>query len=131
MIPQKLTDQIYLLDSQIPPTSVTGHYKLKVEGLYDGVQGGVAFVNETNLIFSNRSMTIFIQTDKPIYKQGDQGRVFCDFFYMYIAVRPFCFLPVLLYGIPWVQYFAILNSRILICVPCVRSLISVYFYSQF
>lgn len=56
---------------RIPPTSVTGHYKLKVEGLYDGVLGGVAFVNETNLAFSNRSMTIFIQTDKPIYKQGE------------------------------------------------------------
>lgn len=59
---------------RIPPTSVTGHYKLKVEGLYHGVLGGIAFINETNLVFSNRSMTIFVQTDKPIYKQGENGK---------------------------------------------------------
>uniref|UniRef100_A0A8D8R0S6 CD109 antigen n=1 Tax=Cacopsylla melanoneura TaxID=428564 RepID=A0A8D8R0S6_9HEMI len=56
---------------RIPPTSVPGDYKLRVEGLYDGVLGGIAFLNETNLVFSQRSMTIFIQTDKPIYKQGE------------------------------------------------------------
>ena len=58
---------------QIPTTSVKGHYKLRVEGLYAGIAGGVAFANETDLEFSQRSMTIFIQTNKPIYKQGEQG----------------------------------------------------------
>jgi hypothetical protein len=47
---------------------------LRVEGLYDGVLGGVAFLNETSLIFSQRSMTIFIQTDKPIYKQSETSK---------------------------------------------------------
>jgi hypothetical protein len=58
---------------QIPTTSVTGAYKLRVEGSYDRLMGGMAFVNETYLTFSQRSMTIFIQTDKPVYMQGETG----------------------------------------------------------
>lgn len=58
---------------KVPPTSVPGDYKLRVEGLYDGVLGGVAFVNETKVIFSQRSMTIFVQTDRPVYMQGQTG----------------------------------------------------------
>lgn len=50
-----------------------GEYKLRVEGLYDGVLGGIAFVNETKVVFSQRSMTIFIQTDRPVYMQGQTG----------------------------------------------------------
>ncbi|XP_063238725.1 CD109 antigen-like [Bacillus rossius redtenbacheri] len=56
---------------RVPPTSVSGTYKLRVEGTYDGSMGGVAFVNETVIAFSQRSMTIFVQTDKPVYKQGE------------------------------------------------------------
>ncbi|XP_075216528.1 macroglobulin complement-related [Lycorma delicatula] len=59
---------------KIPPTSVPGDYRLRVEGFYDGVFGGTAFVNETRLTFSQRSMTIFIQTDKPIYMQSQEVR---------------------------------------------------------
>lgn len=58
---------------QIPATSVKGRYRLKVEGLYDRISGGIAFLNETDLTFSQRSMTVFIQTDKPIYMQGEKG----------------------------------------------------------
>ena len=56
-----------------------GDYKLRVEGLYDGVLGGIAFVNETKVIFSQRSMTIFIQTDRPVYMQQQTGmpKSFC------------------------------------------------------
>mgnify|MGYP005984084509 FL=1 len=61
---------------RVPPTSVPGDYKLRVEGLYDDVLGVVYFVNETNLIFSQRSMTIFIQLDKPVYMQGEKGELF-------------------------------------------------------
>ncbi|XP_022908255.2 CD109 antigen [Onthophagus taurus] len=59
---------------QVPFTSAQGRYKLRVEGLYDNVLGGTAFVNETNLVFSQRSLTIFIQMDKPIYKQSETIR---------------------------------------------------------
>lgn len=53
---------------------------MKVEGLYDKISGGIAFINETDLTFSQRSMTVFIQTDKPIYMQGEIG-VFLYFSY--------------------------------------------------
>lgn len=59
---------------QVPTTSVQGRYKLRVEGNVNGVLGGTAFVNETVLEFSQRSMTIFVQTDKPLYMQGQIGK---------------------------------------------------------
>lgn len=59
---------------RIPTTSVPGDYKLRVEGLYNSISGGIAFVNETKLTFSQRSMTVFIQTDKPVYMQGETIR---------------------------------------------------------
>ncbi|XP_053673815.1 CD109 antigen [Anopheles nili] len=59
---------------RVPPTSVFGEYKLRVEGSYDKNFGGYVFVNETKLIFSQRSMTIFVQTDKPVYMQGETVR---------------------------------------------------------
>ncbi|XP_014295183.1 CD109 antigen [Microplitis demolitor] len=59
---------------QIPPTLVSGDFKLRVEGLYNGLTGGQAFLNETKLVFSQRAMTIFIQMDKPVYMQGQTVR---------------------------------------------------------
>lgn len=56
---------------RVPPTTVSGEYKLRVEGKYEKAFGGIAFLNETKLTFSQRSMTIFVQTNKPVYKQGD------------------------------------------------------------
>ncbi|XP_022254489.1 CD109 antigen-like isoform X3 [Limulus polyphemus] len=54
---------------KVPSTSLPGQYKLRIEGNMNGVLGGTAFVNETLLEFSQRSMTIFVQTDSPIYRQ--------------------------------------------------------------
>ncbi|CAG5055794.1 unnamed protein product [Parnassius apollo] len=60
-----------ILNMRMPFTTAPGDYKLRVEGLYlDDPFGGRAFVNETQLTFSSRFMTIFIQLDKPVYKQG-------------------------------------------------------------
>nr|XP_023020660.1 CD109 antigen [Leptinotarsa decemlineata] len=59
---------------RVPSTSAPGEYKLRVEGLYDDVLGGAQFINETKLIFSQRSMTIFVQLDKPVYMQGETVR---------------------------------------------------------
>nr|CAD7430447.1 unnamed protein product [Timema monikensis] len=63
------------LSLRIPSTSVPGVYKLRVEGTYDDESlGGSAFVNESIITFSQRSMTIFVQTDKPVYMQGQTVR---------------------------------------------------------
>lgn len=59
---------------RMPPTSVRGDYNLRVEGIYNNLKGGQAFLNETKLIFSQRSMTIFIQLDKPVYMQSETIR---------------------------------------------------------
>ncbi|XP_055682834.1 CD109 antigen [Lutzomyia longipalpis] len=59
---------------RVPTTSVIGEYKLRVEGLYNAVVGGIAFLNETKVTFSQRSMTIFVQTDKPVYMQSETVR---------------------------------------------------------
>lgn len=59
---------------RMPPTSVGGDYNLRIEGMYNNLRGGQAFLNETKLIFSQRSMTIFIQLDKPVYMQGETIR---------------------------------------------------------
>lgn len=63
-----------ILMLRMPTTSVPGNYRLRVEGNYNTLTGGQAFVNETQLTFSQRSMTIFIQTDKPVYMQGQTIR---------------------------------------------------------
>lgn len=55
---------------RVPPTSVEGEYKLRVQGNFNSLTGGRAFYNETKLTFSQRSMSIFIQMDKPVYMQG-------------------------------------------------------------
>lgn len=52
----------------VPPQALEGIYKLKIEGRTDTDE--VVFSNETMLEFSQRSITIYVQTDKPIYKQG-------------------------------------------------------------
>lgn len=65
------------LSLRVPSTSLPGHYRLRVEGNLNGVLGGTAFLNETALEFSQRSMTIFITTDKPVYMQGQIVRFRC------------------------------------------------------
>jgi len=61
---------------RVPPTSVKGDYRLRVEGILDDMLGGIFFQNDTQLAFNPRSMTIFIQTDKPVYIQGQTGKIF-------------------------------------------------------
>ncbi|KAF7989441.1 hypothetical protein HCN44_008115 [Aphidius gifuensis] len=59
---------------RMPATAINDNYKLRVQGLYNDLTGGQAFYNETDLVFSQRSMTIFIQLDKPVYMQGQTVR---------------------------------------------------------
>ncbi|KAJ6219290.1 hypothetical protein RDWZM_005102 [Blomia tropicalis] len=55
---------------RVPSNALPGSYKLWVEGNVNEFLGGNVFYNETKLNFEQRSMTIFISTDKPVYQQG-------------------------------------------------------------
>lgn len=61
-----------------------GNYSLKVEGSAT-VQGfsGNLFENETDIYFSQKQLSVFIQTNKPIYKQGQTGVLPCAVIYRY------------------------------------------------
>ncbi|XP_071088366.1 CD109 antigen-like isoform X1 [Haliotis cracherodii] len=50
---------------KVPKDLKSGSYKLKVTG-----SGGLTFSNETTLSYNHKSMSIFIQTDKAMYKPG-------------------------------------------------------------
>lgn len=52
---------------QVPHNAVPGSYKLKVEGNFEGDIGGSGFRNETDLHFSERFLTILIQTNQLVY----------------------------------------------------------------
>lgn len=58
---------------RVPTQALDGVYKLKIEGRTDTDE--VVFANETTLEFSRKSITIFIQTDKPIYRQGQVVKI--------------------------------------------------------
>lgn len=45
-----------------------GSYKLAVHGTH-----GLKFANETDLNYESKSVSIFIQTDKAMYKPGQTG----------------------------------------------------------
>ncbi|KAL3880815.1 hypothetical protein ACJMK2_033022, partial [Sinanodonta woodiana] len=53
------------LSIMVPSGLHSGAYKLTVQG-----SGGVTFYNETDLEFVSKSMSLFIQTDKAMYKPG-------------------------------------------------------------
>lgn len=59
---------------RVPSNALPGSYKLWVEGNVNEFLGGNAFHNETYLNFEQRSMTIFISTDRPVYMQGQVVR---------------------------------------------------------
>ncbi|XP_071088381.1 CD109 antigen-like isoform X2 [Haliotis cracherodii] len=51
---------------KVPKDLNSGSYKLKVTG-----SGGLTFSNEITLTYNHKSMSIFIQTDKAMYKPGE------------------------------------------------------------
>lgn len=55
--------------SQVPDSLHPGSYKLKVQGTGHGLH----FTNETDLAFESKSISVFIQTDKAMYKPGQTG----------------------------------------------------------
>ncbi|KAK7473605.1 hypothetical protein BaRGS_00035152 [Batillaria attramentaria] len=55
------------VDIQIPADLTYGRYELHVAGA-----GGLTFTNHTSVKFSNRSLSVFLQTDKAIYVPGQK-----------------------------------------------------------
>ncbi|KFM71459.1 CD109 antigen, partial [Stegodyphus mimosarum] len=52
---------------QVPFNAIPGAYRLKVEGHVEGELGGSRFSNETEVGFSERFLTILIQTNQLVY----------------------------------------------------------------
>ena len=58
----------------MPPNARPGNYTLRVEGSLNGGLGGNIFENETDIVFSPKRVSVFITTNKPVYRQGQEGK---------------------------------------------------------
>jgi CD109 antigen len=56
---------------QVPQNAPNGSYKIYVRGTLP--DGNIVFYNETNVIFHPKSLSIFIQLDKPMYRHDQTG----------------------------------------------------------
>jgi len=56
---------------QVPQNAPNGSYRLYIRGTLPN--GQVVFYNETNVMFRLKSLSIFIQLDKPMYRQDQTG----------------------------------------------------------
>lgn len=63
--------QVSQVSFTAPDSLLPGDYKLKIRGS-DG--GSFKFENETDLSYDGKSKSIFVQSDKAIYKPGDKVR---------------------------------------------------------
>ncbi|XP_076469788.1 CD109 antigen-like [Babylonia areolata] len=59
-----------LMQLQMPSNAQFGNYRLRVEGSLDREATGNIFVNETDIEFSSKQASLFIQMSQPIYRQG-------------------------------------------------------------
>lgn len=53
-----------------------GNYSLRVAGYSDPNFEGQIFTNDTELFFDGKQISVFIQTSKPFYKQGQSGKLY-------------------------------------------------------
>jgi len=56
---------------QVPQNAPNGSYRIYIRGTLP--DGDVVFYNETNVIFRSKSLSIFIQLDKPMYRHDQTG----------------------------------------------------------
>jgi hypothetical protein len=56
---------------QVPQNAPNGSYKIYIRGTLPN--GPVVFYNETSVTFRSKSLSIFIQLDKPMYRQEQTG----------------------------------------------------------
>ena len=60
----------------MPSNAQFGSYRLRVEGSLDKEATGNIFMNETDIEFSAKQASLFIQMSQPIYRQGQTGENF-------------------------------------------------------
>lgn len=56
---------------QVPQNAPSGSYKIYVRGTLP--DSDIVFYNETNVMFYPKSLSIFIQLDKPMYRHSQTG----------------------------------------------------------
>ena len=56
---------------QVPQNARNGSYRIYARGTLP--DGHIAFYNETNVIFHAKSLSIFIQLDRPMYRHDQTG----------------------------------------------------------
>ncbi|CAD5111927.1 DgyrCDS1188 [Dimorphilus gyrociliatus] len=60
-----------LVQMKMPTNADMGNYTMRIEAFNEAYYGaGYVFENETDLIFDVKQVSVFIQTNKPIYRQG-------------------------------------------------------------
>ncbi|CAH1779511.1 unnamed protein product [Owenia fusiformis] len=59
-----------MIQMLMPENARPGNYTLRIEGTQYGNEGGMLFVNETAVLFDVKQASVFIQTNKPVYRQG-------------------------------------------------------------
>ncbi|PVD21251.1 hypothetical protein C0Q70_19422 [Pomacea canaliculata] len=58
-----------LLQLQMPSNAQFGKYRLRLEGSLNSDSSGTIFMNETEIEFSSKQASLFIQMSQPIYRQ--------------------------------------------------------------
>lgn len=56
----------------VPENTPEGKYRLRLEGKLEGISIGNIFENETDIEFGTKQASVFIQMNKPLYRQGDK-----------------------------------------------------------
>lgn len=67
LIPQAPTPIIF----QVPQNAANASYRIYIRGTL--LNGDVVFYNETSVIFHPKSLSIFIQLDRPMYRHDQTG----------------------------------------------------------
>ena len=57
----------------MPSNAQPGKYKLRLQGRLDALVSGNIFTNETDIEFSKKKVSLFIQMSRPLYRQEQMG----------------------------------------------------------
>ncbi|GFS03937.1 CD109 antigen [Elysia marginata] len=62
-----------IMQLKIPANASPGKYKLRLQGRLDALVSGSIFRNETDIEFSSKKVSVFIQMSRPLYRQQQTG----------------------------------------------------------